>query len=115
MMRLSSTEMRRKELPAAKRSSCTGLAAEDGTKALFGLIDSPEIGFSFPSSSKLSMAHALLSCGYWHASHSGLLIAQNLGSEVSAASVFAAAVGTAFSWPLLTVDFSACVAPSARR
>src|SRR5262245_46061623 len=48
---------------------------------------------------------------HWHASQSGLSMAQNLGSAAASA----AALGTAFSSPLLTVDFSAWVAPSARR
>src|SRR5688572_3936196 len=53
MMRLSSTVMRRKALPAAKRSSA---APADGAKALFGCSARPAMAFSLPSSSKLSIS-----------------------------------------------------------
>src|SRR5258706_509045 len=108
MICLSSTRMRRGALPAAKRSSVPPPGGDGGVEQPVAEID----------------AHC-----HWQASHSGLSIAQNLGSSADAApsptvladcAVEAAAdmppsEGTAFSCPALLVDFSACVAPIARR
>src|SRR3954454_18660881 len=76
----------------------------------------------------LVFAACCLRNGYWHASHVGSSIAQNLMSVAGVASIcaFAAAAAassalvpppedTAFRRPDCTVDFSACVALIVRR
>ena len=63
---------------------------------------------------RAQLAFLLLLERYWHASHSGLSMAQSFGSSPSAAPA-PPSLGTAFSCPALTVDFSACVAPMERR
>src|SRR5207302_1509508 len=52
---------------------------------------------------------------HWHASQSGVSTAQNLASPAADCPWMPPAVGTALSCPALEVDFSAWVAPMARR
>src|SRR2546430_14595380 len=81
---------------------------------------------SAPTSSKesiFSLPVLVLVRVHWQDSHSGSSILQYLvsASPVGRAAAVAPAAGipspagTAFSWPAFTVDFSACVAPVARR
>src|SRR2546422_2358994 len=52
---------------------------------------------------------------HWHASQSGLSTAQNLASSAADSASLPPGAGTALSCPALEVDFSAWVAPIARR
>src|SRR6267143_7061005 len=125
MMRLSSTRTRRWLLTAEYRSpeSPAG-AGDDGTSPLTDCRLRPGI-VSAPMSSIesiFSLPVLVLASAHWQDSQSGSSILQNLisGSSDGRGAVAPAAgipspAETAFSLPVLTVDFSACVAPIERR
>src|SRR5262245_26406509 len=122
MIRLSSTRTRRSRLPAEYRSC--GIAAGAGDAGSSPLTDckfKPGIA-SAPMSSKESIYFLLVLVSerfHWQDSHEGSSILQNLTSGSADVRPVGAdappSAGTAFNCPVFTVDFSAWVAPIARR